>query len=122
MVAFVKLAGIAQTKHQLPQRDKFLVLAGAAACRGGWRDVGERCRSLVLANNPGHLLKRHATFSDAAADPDFQVFLQRLARFCSYERAEHYLTQLQISPGLPTSSGSLSQGDYALLLLGRPET
>ena len=121
MLAFVKLAGVAQTRGQLPQRDKFLLLTGAAACRGNWTVVAERCRQLVLTHNPLHLLKRYPSFAAAMEDEEFQTYFKQLSRFCSYERAEHYLTQLQISPGFPTTSGSLSAGDYALLLLGKSD-
>ena len=71
MVAFVKLAGVAQSRGQLLQRDKFLLLAAAAACHAGWLPVAERGRKLVLAHNPAHLVKRHDTFAAAMADAEF---------------------------------------------------
>lgn len=121
MLAFVKLAGLSQSKGQLGPRDKFLVLAAAAAHAGGWPAVAERCRELVLANNPAHLLRRWPTYGHAAADREFQGFLRRLSRFCSLERAEHLLAQLEMTPAPPPLSSNLSAGDYALLLLGRSD-
>ena len=121
MVAFAKLAAISHSKRQLLQRDKFLLLAAAAACDAGWPVVAEHCRSLVLANNPAHLVKRYATMPDALRAAEFQVFFKQLTRFCSYEKAEHFLTQLQLAPGSPIAGDKLNSGDYALLLLPKLE-
>lgn len=121
LVAFVKLAGVAQSKRQWSQRDKFLLLAGLAAARAGLRDVAARCRELVLLHNAMHLIKNYTTLETALDDPDFQPFVVFLQRFCSYERAEHYLTQLNISPGLPTRNGHLGAANYALLLLSKAD-
>src|SRR5579864_3832327 len=119
MLAFVKLAGISQSRQQLGPRDKFLVLAGAAAIRAACPAVAQRCRELLLANNPAHMLKRYETMELALACDEFQVYLKQLSRFCSYEKAEHHLSQLDISPAIPELSAGLSAEDYALLLLGR---
>lgn len=121
MVAFVKLAGIAQSKQQLLQRDKFLLLGGAAACHAGWLAVADRCRQLVLAHNPAHLIGHYETFAEALRDESFQTYFKQLTRFCSYERAEHFLTELAIAPGFPAAHPDLSFGAYALLLLGKSD-
>jgi hypothetical protein len=118
MLAFVKLAGVSQSREQLGPRDKFLVLAGAAASRGAHPAVARRCRELLLAHNPVHLLKRYDTFEQALEDEEFLTYFRQVARFCSYEKAEHHLSQLDISPDLPNISTQLSAEEYALLLLG----
>ncbi len=118
MLAFVKLAGVSQSREQLGPRDKFLVLAGAAAGRAGHAAVAARCRELLLSHNPAHLLKRYATIEQALEDNEFQAYLRQLSRFCPYEKAEHLLSQLDISTNLPDISARLSAADYALLLLG----
>src|SRR5262245_13487230 len=118
MLAFVKLAGVSQSREQLGPRDKFLVLAGVAAARGIHPAVAHRCRELLLAHNPAHLLKRYETLEAALQDEEFLVFLRQHARFCSYEKAEHLLSQLDISTELPKISAKLSAEEYALLLLG----
>jgi hypothetical protein len=119
MLAFVKLAGVSQSREQLGPRDKFLVLAGVAASRGGHTSVAQRCRELLLAHNPSHLLKRFSTIEQALEDEEFATYLRQTARFCSYEKAEHLLSQLDISTELPNISAKLSAHEYALLLLGR---
>lgn len=118
MLAFVKLAGVSQSRQQLGPRDKFLVLAGVAAARANLPAVSQRCRELILAHNPAHLIGRFETIELALADGEFAAFLRQLSRFCSYEKAEHHLSQLDILPEVPKLSAKLSAGDYALLLLG----
>jgi hypothetical protein len=118
MLAFAKLAGISQDRSQLGPRDKFLVLAASAACRAGWYSVAERCRELVLAHNPGHLVRGYPTFAEAYEAEEFQTYLRQAERFCSYEKAEHLLAQQEITPNIPPLTAKLSPGDYALLLLG----
>ena len=121
MVAFVKLAGLSQQKQQFLQRDKFLILAGVAAVRAGCPHVAERCHHLVLLHNPQHLVKRYSSLSAAFEDGTFLVFHQHLARLCSYEKAEHLLTQLQVHPGVPLPPERLPPEDYALLLLSKAD-
>ena len=117
MLAYARLAAISQQKQQLPGRDKFLILAGAAACRAGWLDVAARCRELVLGHNPQHLLGENASFPDALRSPEFEPFLKQLRRQCGYERAEHLLGELGIDPAVPAERDQTSAGDYALGLL-----
>jgi hypothetical protein len=118
MLAFVKLAGVSQSRDQLAPRDKFLVLAGVAASRAGHPAVAQRCRELLLAHNPAHLLKRYEKIGEALGDAEFEAYLRQVSRFCSYEKAEHLLSQLDISTELPKLSAKLSAEEYALLLLG----
>jgi hypothetical protein len=118
MLAFVKLAGLSQSRQQLGPRDKFLVLAAVAATESGCDTVAERCRQLVLEHNPGHILKKHESVALALANEAFQTYLKQARRFCSHERAEHLLTQLEIAPGIPTANSGLTASEYSLLLLG----
>lgn len=122
MLAFLKLAGVSQTRKQIDPRDKFLVLGGVSALKAGWPNVAERCRELILGHNPAHRLGHNPTFADAMRSDDFEQFLKPLGKFCNYERAEHLLTQLKIAPGQPGSTGSLSDGEYALLLLSKADS
>lgn len=121
MLAYIKLAGISQDRQQLGPRDKFLVLAGAAACQSGWPTVAERCRELVLTHNPAHLIRHYPSFEAAWGVPDFQTYLKQVERFCPYEKAEHLLDQQELTPDMPPLSARLSAGDYALLLLGHSQ-
>ena len=117
MLAYVKLAHLSQQKRQFLGRDKFLILAAAAACRAGWLEVANRCHVLVLAHNPAHLIGHFELFTDALRSPELVPFLKRLERFCGYERAEHLLCELDVEPGLPAAESSLSFGNYALQIL-----
>ena len=117
MLAYAKLAEISHQRRQDQGRDKLLVLAGAAACRAGWPDVAARCRDIIVADNPSHMLARFATFADALRDDGFQTFLKARRRFCSYERAEHLLNELDVDLETAGEGSGLSAGALAQRLL-----
>ncbi len=117
MLAYATLAQISAEKRQLQGRDKFLVLAGAAACRAGWPDVANRCRALILENNPAHRIGSFPSFADAMRDDDFLALLKGRQRFCTYERAEHILQQLEMEVAPAGSDTAATAGDRALALL-----
>jgi hypothetical protein len=119
MLAYARLAALSDEKRQLPGRDKFLVLTGAAACHAGWPDVAARCRDLVLLHNPAHLLSRFDTFAAALRSGELDLVLKRLQRMCSYEHAEHLLAELEIEPALPSGKPNLSTGTFVLELLAQ---
>ena len=114
MLAYAQLADLSQQKKQLVGRDKLLILAGAAACRAGFPDVAERCRALVLSNNPAHMVGKTATFADALRSQNFALFLKQLERFCTYERAEHLLHELGIDLNSTDDAPPKSSGKRAL--------
>jgi hypothetical protein len=115
MLAYVRLADLSRERQQALGADKFLVLAGAAACRAGWLDVAERCRVLVIGDNPSHLLSRYPSFADAMRDANFQPYLKQQERFVGYERAEHLLRE--IDPESPQFDGLNDAGSQCLALL-----
>lgn len=132
MLAFLKLADLSQIKQQLQGRDRFLILAAAAACRAGWPEIAQRCRDHVVTNNRSHLLSHFATMADALRDEEFQIFLNRLEHFCTYERAEHLLRELHVewdmgaggsnatgmaTEGSTTNDDSVSAGEFATRVL-----
>ena len=121
MLAYATLASLAWRKKQLPGRDRFLVLTGASACRAGWPEVAERCRALILANNPRHRVAANPTFVEAMRDPDFAPFLRQQERFCGYERAEHLLRELAIDLAGAPDTGDVSAGERALALIEKPD-
>lgn len=118
MLLYLQLADVSRRKQQTGGRDKFLVLAGIEALRGGWPDVAELCRAAVVEDAPRHLLGHYDTFADAMRDADFQPFVRRMERFCPFEQAESLLEGL----GLPTShefAEDETVGARARLLLDR---
>jgi len=117
MLAYVHLAVLSQQKGQLAGCDRFLVLAAAAACRAGWPDVAQRCRSLILDHNRAHLIGRFESVAEALRSEEFQPFVKQLDRFCGSERAEFLLTQLNIDPEKTARPLDTPAGDYALQLL-----
>jgi hypothetical protein len=120
MCAYVQLAVISHQKQQQLVRDRFLLLAGVEACRAGWLDVAERCRKQLLANNPSHQLRNHATMPDAMRDASFQKLAQKWEHYCPFEQAEHLLRQLGLEP--VGDNLDIPRGDRMLQLLDSVDT
>jgi len=91
MLSFTRLARLSQEKQQAAGRDRFLVLAGRAACMAAFLDVAAACREVVLAANARHFLSGSASFPEALRQADQAGFFAALDRFCSFEQAEHLL-------------------------------
>lgn len=89
--AYLRLAAISHERGQWLPRNKFLVLAGDAACREGLLTVAEHCRAVVVSNSPSHIVGRYESFPTALKSTEFQTYLKQLKKFCSVERAEHLL-------------------------------
>lgn len=89
--AYLQLAAISHARGQWLPRNKFLILAGCAACDAGLLTVAEGCRELVKANSPNHLLGRYDSIPAALKSAEFQTYHKQLKKFCSIERAEFLL-------------------------------
>ena len=89
--AYLQLAAISHARGQWLPRNKFLVLAGAAACAAGLLGIAERCRTLVSAHSPNHMLCKYESFPAALKSAEFATYHTQLKKFCSIERAEHLL-------------------------------
>lgn len=113
---YTQLAWLSHQKRQALARDRFLLLAGAAACRAGWLEVAERCRALLVGFAPQHQLASYASLPDALRDSEFQPLVRAVERHCPFERAEHLLAGSGETP-LPPQA----QPSAALELLQRPE-
>jgi hypothetical protein len=98
MCAYVQLACLSHQKRQALRRDQFFLLAGTAAYRAGWPDVGERCRELLLKSNPHHVAGQFANLGDALRNADFERLVTQHERHCPAERAELLLEELGIDP------------------------
>jgi hypothetical protein len=112
---YVKLAALSAGKGQPLGRDRFLILAGAAACHAGLLDVAERCRELVLHDNPRHLIGRFATFPDALRSDEFTPLLKHLQRLCPVEQAEYLLNSNAVPDATASPEGPLAETVRALL-------
>ena len=118
---YLHVARASELRRQPLVRDKLLVLAGAAATEAGLPSIAALCRQRVLANNPGHLLRRHPTFAAALADERFAKFHAQLAIAHPREKLEHILTQLGVAWERERDLYYTDE-EYATALLGkRPE-
>jgi len=117
MLSYIRLAEVSQRRRQLLGRNKLLVLAAAAACRAGWPDVAERCRQLVLENNPAHLIGKFPSVADALRSNDFAPLLKQHERLCGCERAEFLVNDLGLQPDSRPEEDDKTPGQVALDLL-----
>lgn len=122
MLVYSRLAELSQSRGQLLPRDRFLLIAGAAALRAGYPAVATRCRELILEHNPAHLAGRFTSLAEAMADGDFQALLLRTERNCPFEKAEHLLEGLGLSTTPTALAPGQNPGEFALALLGRSES
>ena len=114
MRVYIQLAVISDQKKQQPVRDRFLLLAGAEACRAGYLEVADRCRQKLVTSNPAHLAHKFPTMADALRDIDFQQLCLHWERYCPFEKAEAMLQQLNLPP---YEAGDQTVSDQMLALL-----
>ena len=120
MLAFARLARISHDKRQASGRDRFLALTAREACLAGWLEIGERCRKLIIAANPRHLLAHAAGIADAVRDPEIGKFLESLDRFCTFEQAEHLLSEMNCWPIQNVEPGVVAQEEIDAITVGEP--
>ena len=77
----------------MKQRDQALVMAGVCAAMLKIDRIAHFCRSLILQNNHGHMLKRYESFGDAIVDDDFVTYLRKLREKLDAEKARELLTK-----------------------------
>jgi len=135
LLNYLRLAVTSTEKHQPLGRDRFLVLAGATACHAGLLDVAEKCRTLVLADNPHHMLGHYETFPEALRDDDFSALWKHLQKLCPPEQAEFLLQNLatdssarehpkrqqQVNSDVATATGTFRQATALLQQLQSDE-
>lgn len=117
MLAYAELSAISAERRQALGRDRFLLLAAAAACQAGWPDVAQECRSILSRTNPRLTLLRFGTVADALRDPAFQHLIALREQACPFEKAEHLLRLAGSVVPLPT--GEETAGEIAARALQR---
>lgn len=98
IVWLLELARAARLRNRPWDRDKLVLLAGAAAEERGRHTIASLCQREILAHNPGHLIGHFKKFSEALEDEHFAGYLAQLRRKYSPERCEHMLASLGIEP------------------------
>lgn len=114
---YLHLARASLQRNQPLVRDKFLVLAGVIAARMQLRSVADYCRAEVLRHNPGHMVRKWTTLSEAIEDSDFLHFLKQLQRRFPQEKAERMLAELGIDMAREREA-YFDDAEYAASLLG----
>ncbi len=96
LAIYLHLAKSAWKRLQMPDRDRLLVISGFIAAKMKLVRIADHCRSLILQNNQGHMIRKWQSFSMAVDDTDFQHFLKQLQRRFPQEKAETMLSNLGI--------------------------
>lgn len=115
MLMFSRLARVSAERQQSTGRLRFLVLTGIAATRAGLPNVAARCQELIEVAAPTHLVTRFDSFADALRDDDFLVFARQVERFCTTERAEHLLSELDEPFSLDALGGTAEAAALQIL-------
>jgi hypothetical protein len=122
MITLLHLARAAQSRNQPYQRDKLLALAGASAAALGLDSIAAACRTEILADNPGHLIRQFPSFLAAQGDEDFEAYLAQLRRQFPSEKIEFMLRSLGIDPRRELGAqGNHEQNAAALLQSASPD-
>jgi glycine/D-amino acid oxidase-like deaminating enzyme len=98
LVTYLELARAARLRNRPWDRDKLLLLAGAAAAERGRHTVASLCKREILAHNAGHLIGHYGKIAEALTDERFSRYLNQLRRKYTPERCEHMLVSLGIDP------------------------
>ncbi len=91
LALYLRLAHVFKSRMLMPDRDRCLVLAGSCASLLKLKPIANFCRTMVLQNNQGHMLRRWDDFDQALQDDDFHVFLKQLGRRFPVEKGETIL-------------------------------
>ncbi len=114
---YLHLARASQQRNRPHVTDRLLTVAAATASEMGLQPVADYCRSLVLAHNPHHMLRRWPTVRAALEQEPFQGLLKQLRRRYPMERAERLLESLDLQLGHERDA-YFSDYEYAAALLG----
>jgi hypothetical protein len=81
-------------------RDRFLVLAAAAAQSAGRGEEAEQLRQRLLQGNAWHMLRPFASMAQALSSPDVQGYLEDLRQEYPPQAAENLLASVR-APAVP---------------------
>lgn len=115
---YLHLARENERRQRQPERDRMLLLAGVIASEMQLTSVAGYCRTEILRNNPGHILRRWNTIQKALHDDLFQSFLKQVKRRHPSEHAERTLSSLGIELANERET-YYSNAEYAAAILGK---
>jgi len=117
LLNYLFLADIAQQKHQLPGRNRFLSLALKKAGAAALLPIAEKCRVKVVQQAPHHLLSRFDNAAEALRSEEFTFLARQLERGCPPERAEQLAMGLnfEVEAALQNADGDIRQLAESLL-------
>ena len=86
LAVYLRLAIASESRRRPHACDRFLLLAGVAAVELEYDAISAGCRTLLLAHNPQHLIRRWPTLEAALANEDFLCLLKQVRRRCPRKR------------------------------------
>ena len=115
---YLHLSQANQRRGQLYARDRMLVLAGEIAARMDFHELAAYCRSVILENNPRHIIRRWSSFSEAILDEDFETFAKQVWRRYPQEKAERLLSSFGLQMANERDAYYTDE-EYAAAILGK---
>lgn len=92
---FVELANIYEQREEPRMRDRFLILAAAAAVAVGQPEEAERLLQRLLLASPHHMLKGYRTFAEAVRAEPVRVYISDLKQNYPPETVHNLLESLR---------------------------
>ena len=115
---YLHLAREYERRQQQLDSDRMLLLAGVIAARINLESVAAYCRERILANNPGHQIRRWNTLPEALADESFCAYLKQFRRRYPIENAERILAEMGIQMAQERAV-YYDDAEYAAAILGK---
>lgn len=94
LATYLRLSFLLWKRHQLPDRDRLLLLSAVGACLMGLHRIAGYCRWLILKNNTGHMIGNWETVHLGLHNEELHVLLKQVERKFSLERIETELSDL----------------------------
>jgi len=94
LATYLRLSFLLWKRHQLPDRDRMLLLSSVGGCLMGLHRIAGYCRWLILKNNTGHMIGNWETVHLGLHNEELHALLKQVQRRFSLERIESELSEL----------------------------
>lgn len=94
LATYLRLSFLLWKRHQLPDRDRLLLLSAVGACLLGLHRIAGYCRWLILKNNTGHMIGNWETVHLGLHNEEMHTLVRQVERRFPLERIENELSEL----------------------------
>ena len=116
VLLYAHLSWQAFAKLQIPDADRFLLLAAHNACKIDELEFAELSRNVLLNRSPQHMLKNYEDLCTAYQKEEFAQYFKTVLKFCSFEKGELVLDKIGIDYTYVPSTFK-QKIDYAMHLI-----